>query len=225
MKKIHACIFDLDGTLFDSTAMWAQVDKDFLAKRGFAVPSDYRAHIATMSFAEASAYTVKRFQLKEDPAALCEEWFAMVEQAYAERIELKAGAGAYLRTLKAAGAKLAVATSSTPRLYRVALEHLQIAGLFDYVASADQVGVGKERPDVYLFAAARLGIKPEHCLVYEDMLKGLCSAKAAGMVTAAVLDEASMTDWEALRREADLSFCDYANAPNLAALGLLPVKA
>ena len=52
---------------------------------------------------------------------------------------------------------------------------------------AKEVGCGKDHPDIYLEAARRISAKPESCMVFEDLLQGICSAKRAGMRTCAVL--------------------------------------
>ena len=59
--KIEGVIFDLDGTLLDSTWVWSQIDTDFFEKRGFEVPKDYSTAIMAMGFEEVAKYTIKRF--------------------------------------------------------------------------------------------------------------------------------------------------------------------
>ena len=61
------------------------------------------------------------------------------------------------------------------------------------MATSDNIEQNKPAPDVYLFAAAQLGVRPENCLVFEDSLAGLQSAKAAGMTVAAVPNSVTRT--------------------------------
>ena len=103
-------IFDLDGTLLDSMGVWDQVDVDFLAKRGFEVPDDYMQKVAAMQFRQIAEYTIARFNLSDTPEALMEEWDHMARVMYATVVEAKPYAREYLESLKASGAKLAVAT-------------------------------------------------------------------------------------------------------------------
>lgn len=210
---MKAYIFDLDGTLLDSTGLWAQIDIDFLAKRGIAVPPDYADAVACCSFAEAAAYTVQRFGLPESTEALQEEWLQMAAEAYSSSVPLKPGARAYLDALRAAGAKMAVATSLSPSLYGLAMHHLNIAAYFDVICSSHEVEGGKTRPDVFLLAARRLGAAPEECIVFEDVPQAVQSAKAAGMQVYAVLDEASRPHWDYLRSVADGALTDFTEAP------------
>ena len=161
-------IFDLDGTLLDSMGVWDQVDVDFLAKRGIEVPDDYMQKVAAMQFRQIAEYTIARFGLSDTPEALMEEWDHMARVMYATVVEAKPYAREYLESLKASGAKLAVATSLPPMLREPAMKHVGIFDYFDDVVSVDDAGdVGKTEPDVYLLAASRLGIKPSDCTVFE----------------------------------------------------------
>ena len=74
--KIEGVIFDLDGTLLDSTWVWSQIDTDFLKKRGFEVPKDYSTAIMAMGFEEVAKYTIKRFLLQETKEDVMAEWDA-----------------------------------------------------------------------------------------------------------------------------------------------------
>ena len=61
--KIEGVIFDLDGTILDSTWVWKQVDVDFLGKYGIQVPDDYSDAIKAMGFEQVAEYTIARFRL------------------------------------------------------------------------------------------------------------------------------------------------------------------
>ncbi|MEO5484940.1 HAD family phosphatase [Bifidobacterium adolescentis] len=207
-------IFDLDGTLLDSMGVWDQVDVDFLAKRGIEVPDDYMQKVAAMQFRQIAEYTIARFSLSDTPEALMEEWDHMARVMYATVVEAKPYAREYLESLKASGAKLAVATSLPPMLREPAMKHVGIFDYFDDVVSVDDAGdVGKTEPDVYLLAASRLGIKPSDCTVFEDLLVGMRSAKSVGMRVWAMHDDSSDADWPAICALADGVIFDFHDAP------------
>lgn len=207
-------IFDLDGTLLDSMGVWDQVDADFLSKRGLPVPDDYATTVAAMQFQQVAEYTIARFNLPDTAEEVMEEWDEMARVMYATVVQAKPGAVDYLARLKAAGVRMAVATSLPPQLREPAMEHVGIRGFFDEVVSVDDVGdVGKDRPDVYLHAARLLGVEPEDCTVFEDLLVGMKSAKSVGMAVWAMHDDSSAGDWPEICDLADGVLFDFHTAP------------
>lgn len=209
-----AAIFDLDGTLLDSMGVWDQVDIDFLSRRGITVPDDYMTTVAAMQFRQIAEYTISRFNLDDTPEQLMDEWDNMARIAYATVVEAKPHAVEYLTSLKKSGAKLAVATSLPPSLREPAMSHVGILDFFDVTVSVDDVGdVGKDKPDIYLLAAQRLGVKPSDCTVFEDLLTAIRSARAAGMKVWAMHDDSSNRDWPQICELADGMLFDFAEAP------------
>lgn len=209
-----AAIFDLDGTLLDSMGVWDQVDIDFLAKRGIEVPADYMGKVAAMQFRQIAEYTIARFGLPDTPEALMQEWDDMARVAYSTVVEAKPHAVEYLSYLKRSGAKLAVATSLPPALREPAMKHVGIFDYFDQIVSVDDANnVGKDRPDVFLLAAGRLGVVPEQCTVFEDLLVAMRSAKSVGMRVWAIHDDSSDGDWPDICGLSDGVLFDFSEAP------------
>lgn len=200
----RAALFDLDGTLLDSMGVWKRVDEIFFAAHGIADHAGFGDAIQGRSFSESAAYAVERFGLSESVEEVMAEWMALGADAYAHGVPLKPGALAYLRMLKRAGVKLAVATSNRPELFRPALEAGGALELFDAVCTTAQVGDrGKRSGEVYALAARTLGVPAADCAVFEDVLDGILGAKALGMRAYAVLDDAALRDRDALRAAAD----------------------
>jgi HAD superfamily hydrolase (TIGR01509 family) len=97
------------------------------------------------------------------------------------------GAEQILRRARAAGYRLALATSGMRRHANVSLEETGLAGSFDAEATGDEVAHGKPEPDLFLLAAERLDVAPEQALVLEDSPLGVEAATRAGMRSLAVL--------------------------------------
>ena len=213
MKTYKAYIFDLDGTLLDSMGVWDQIDIDFLAKRGIKLPADYMNAISSMTFHEAAAYTIKRFALRDSVDGLKREWNDMAAYAYGHTVRMKPCAKEYLMALRERGAKLAIATSMFVELCAPALRNNGIDNVFHAVCYTDETGHGKSRPDVFLLAAKRIGVTPGDCLVFEDILAAIKSAKSAGMGVCAVYDKSSENDWEEIKKAADYAIVDFHAAP------------
>lgn len=215
MKK--GAIFDLDGTLLDSMGVWRQIDQEFLAKRGLAVPMDYMEAISAMSFQKAAEYTISRFGFSEKPEELIGEWMDMAKEAYAHQVKLKEGAVFYLESLKKLGVKIAAATSCDPALFLPCLRNNGVLDLFDTVVTVEEVKRGKGFPDIYELAAERLGLNNEDCVVFEDIYQGVAGAKMGGFSTVGILDESSSFEWEKIRAEADKTVENYVEME-----GILP---
>nr|WP_319488737.1 HAD family phosphatase [uncultured Caproiciproducens sp.] len=203
MNGVKGAIFDLDGTLLDSMGIWAQIDRQFLAKRGISLPVDYVEKVTPMNYKDAAAYTIARFALPETADEIIREWVEMSVQTYQFEVSLKPHAGEYLNQLKRQGVKLAIATAQTPELYEPALKNNGIYNLFDAFVNLGEVERGKGFPDIYLLAAQRLGFPAQDCVVFEDISAGIRGAKAGGFQTCGVDDPYSNYEKDVIVREAD----------------------
>jgi HAD superfamily hydrolase (TIGR01509 family) len=211
--NMKAYIFDLDGTLLDSMGVWKDIDTDFFKKRGIAEPANYIETILSMSLPEAAAYTIKRFALPDSVDSLLREWNDMAVYAYGNTIQMKPHAKDYITALHERGAKLAIATSLPAGLYEPALRNHGIYDLFHVHCSSDEVDFGKSRPDIFLHTAKKLDVPPRDCVVFEDILAAVKSAKSIGMTVYGVYDKSSEADWEQIKKIADGVILDFQNAP------------
>lgn len=206
MSKIpfRAALFDLDGTLLDSLYVWRRVDELFFVNRGLPVPEDYGRAIAGMSYRESAQYTVDHYASDEKWEDVVDEWMRLAADEYAHRVPLKPGSLEYLRMLRREGVKLAVVTAMPPELFVPCLENLGVKELFDELCSTEQTGGrGKAEGEIYLLAAKKLGVKPEDCAVFEDVLAGIQGAKKAGMRAWCIKDDYSKKDFPAMEELAD----------------------
>ncbi|MDD4716223.1 MAG: HAD family phosphatase [Oscillospiraceae bacterium] len=203
MKNITAAIFDLDGTLLDSMDVWETVDVRFLEDRGIPVPPGYAEALGAMSFFSAAVYTAGRFSLKEKPEEIIGAWFRLAAYEYGHNVACKPHSISLLSLLKEKGYKLGAATDLPQCLYAPALKHNGMERLFDAVCGAEEARRGKPAPDVFYSAAKALGVHPSQCVVFEDTLRGIRGAKAAGMKSCGVYDSHSQRDQREIRSLAD----------------------
>ena len=208
-------IFDLDGTILDSADMWVAINRAFFEKRGLPYPEDYQQMIAALPFPEVASYTRRQYNLPETPEELMDEFLASAEDGYTHQIKLKPGAKEYLLRLHKAGRKMAVATAAPHRLLTPALKRHGLFDLFDAICTTQDVGVGKVKPDVFLLAAEKIKTAPGDCVVFDDILAAIKSAKGAGMTVCAVRDVQSDEDWADILRTADYTLDDFTDFPIL----------
>jgi len=169
---VDAILFDMDGTLVDSTEMVEQLWSEFAAGNG----ADAR-EIIEFAHGRPSRDTVARFAA--DPSSVA-EWNDWIHTAEAERFtEVHAIPGALdvVRSLPAG--TWAVVTSA---IHHPAVARLEQNGFPapDVLIGADDVSHGKPNPEGYLAAASALGVDPNRCVVFEDTPAGVAAGLAAG---------------------------------------------
>jgi HAD superfamily hydrolase (TIGR01509 family) len=182
---IKAVVFDMDGVLIDSEPVWERVRRNFVATRGGRWPDDAQDRMMGMSTAEWSRYISADFGLRVNAQQVAELVTAAMAAEYAAHLPLLPGAVAAVRDLSAHW-PLAVASSAPKSLIDAVLDASGLRPAFAAAVSSEEVARGKPAPDVYLEAAARLGVPPAACAAVEDSSNGLRSAAAAGMVVIAV---------------------------------------
>lgn len=209
----EAAIFDLDGTLLNSMNVWEQIDIKFLQKRGLPVPTDYVVEICARSFEEAAQYTIDLFGVSETIDDIIKEWNVMAAYEYTNNVKIQSYAMDYLLQLKSRGIKLAVATGLPKELFIPCLKNNSILHLFDVLCSTDEVRHGKECPDVFELAAKRLRVVPERCIVFDDVLPAIKSAKLANMIACGVYDKYSAHNQTEIEEIADSYILNFKQAP------------
>jgi HAD superfamily hydrolase (TIGR01509 family) len=181
----QAVVFDMDGVLIDSEPVWERVRRKFVAEHGGQWPGDAQDRLMGMSTGEWSAYMSADFGLSLAPVRVAELITAAMAAEYRAHLPLLPGAVAAVTAL-AARWPLAVASSAPKSLIEAVLDASGLRPAFAAAVSSEEVPRGKPAPDVYLEAAARLGMPPDACAAVEDSSNGLRSAAAAGLSVIAV---------------------------------------
>ncbi len=206
LDNIEAVIFDMDGTLVDSMWMWKQIDIDYLGKFGMELPEDLQESIEGMSFRETAVYIKNRFNIPEDIETMMDTWNNMAYEFYKTKVDFKPGARDFVLELMKRGIKTGIATSNSNELVDAVLGHLDAKEYFQEIHTSSEVEHGKPYPDIYLLVAEKLGVAPEKCLVFEDILPGILAGKAAGMKVCAVYDDYSHQELSVKIKNADYYF-------------------
>ena len=188
---VEAVIFDLDGSMVDSMWMWKAIDIEYLGRFGIDLPENLQACIEGMSFSETAVYFKERFNLPDDLDTIKEDWNRMAWDKYAYEVPVKDGVTELLQYCMSHGIKAGIATSNSRELVENVVKARQLDQYFDCIMTGCDVEKGKPAPDIYLAVARELGVSPENCLVFEDIIPGIQAGKAAGMRVCAVYDKYS----------------------------------
>lgn len=186
---VEAVVFDMDGVIVDSEQRWEAVRRRLVITSGRAYPDVATRKMQGMSAPEWEAYLHDELGVPGSPAEIGRRVVAEIGASYRADLPLIPGVDEAVRAL-AARYPLAVASSSNRELIELALDLAGLADAFQAIVSSEEVERGKPAPDVYLEAASRLGIAPEHCAAVEDSSNGIRSAHAAGMRVVAVPNQA-----------------------------------
>jgi HAD superfamily hydrolase (TIGR01509 family) len=194
---IDAVVFDLDGVIVDSEQVWDEVREAYTREVGGTYTDEATRSMMGMSSTEWSRYMAEALRVPGTPAEINEAIVARMLERYGEAPPLIPGAVDAVRRI-AARWPLAVASSSNPELIEVVLRSARLELLFPVTVSSQEVARGKPAPDVYLEAAARLGVEAVRCAAVEDSHNGIRSAKAAGMRVVAIPNPHFPPDDEAM---------------------------
>jgi len=192
-----AVIFDLDGVLVDSEALWNDARRQLVEESGGTWKDDAQQTMMGMSSVEWSRYMHEELGVPMSQEEISDAVVERLEHLYRERLPLIPGACAAV-TAVAPRWPLALASSANRPLIELVLELAGLSDRFEATVSSEEVDHGKPAPDVYLEAARRLSSEPAACVAVEDSTNGLRSAAAAGMGVVAIPNRAFPPEPDAL---------------------------
>lgn len=202
-----AVIFDMDGTLVDSTKV------DFLAwQKLFSLYNkelSFRNYIPLLGI--KSAQVIKDFlPVKNDEEvqfALTKKLVFFHEIISENGISPVPFADVFLKQIKQFNIPVALATSSRRAKMEMVMAKLNLLSFFDAVVTGGDVKNGKPSPDIFLIAAEKLDVFPEDCIVFEDAANGVKAAKNASMKCVALASHQTIDSLQ----EADLIIDTFEN--------------
>ncbi|CAB5692742.1 Phosphorylated carbohydrates phosphatase TM_1254 [Delftia tsuruhatensis] len=180
-----ALLWDFDGTLVDTGALWRQSEYDFLAARGLpwndAASERLLGGNLELAAEVMAEVTGARFTVEELRQGMGEA----VRAALSRQVPWMPGVPRLLRAQGLHGLRCALVTSSYASIVRTALDPLPHCP-FQAMVTREDVSLPKPAPQPYLLALERLGVPAAHALAIEDSPSGVASARAAGCHVLAV---------------------------------------
>jgi HAD superfamily hydrolase (TIGR01509 family) len=191
LPMIKAVVFDFDGLMFNTEEIFNLSGKELLRRRGKEMTPAILSMMMGRRSDEAFPMMIEALGLTEDPAALRAEERAIFHDLLWKHVAPMPGLFELLTHIEERGLPKGVATSSRRPYIESLLVHFKLIDRFHVTLTAEDVTRGKPHPEIYLTAAARIGVAPAEMLVLEDSEMGTRSAAAAGAVAVSVPHEHS----------------------------------
>lgn len=172
---VKACLFDLDGVVFDTepfyTLFWRNLDKRLRPNI-----DNFEHIIKGQTLVQIyDKYFAGEEKKQEEITAFVNEYEQNMSFNYISGFE------DFVKDVRSKGIKTAVVTSSNlEKMQNVYNKHPEFKGYFDEILTSEDFEESKPSPDCYLKAAARFGVSPKECIVFEDSFNGLRSGIASG---------------------------------------------
>lgn len=176
-----AVVFDNDGLLLDTEEAWTRAEVTLFGRRDRTFTDEHKRYIIGSSRVVAAAKLEEMLDRPGEGLALMDELHELVMEELLAGCPPRLGAVELLDALTAAGRPFALASNSSRAFCERALAVGGVRDRFEIVLTADDVEHPKPAPDLYLAAAAALGVDPKRCAGLEDSPPGVAAAHAAGM--------------------------------------------
>lgn len=177
----------MDGVLADSEPLYLEGINEVLKRFGVELSAGDNVETMGTTVEVTWRKVIERFCLPPESYDDCVTAYDLAMERLLKRAgEPLPGAKTLLAELRRRKVPHALASSALPNWIRSVLEATGLDGSFEVVVSRSMVEHGKPAPDIYLYAAKKLGMEPAACIALEDTPPGLASAKAAGMLVVQV---------------------------------------
>ena len=212
--RIRGAIFDVDGTLLDSMFIWDTIGEAYLRSIGYQPKENLNETFKNMSLHQAARYYQTEYGVTQSIDEIMDGVNAMLERYYRFEVPLKPGVAELLERLRQNGVKLCIATATDRHLVEAALDRCGVLSCFGEIFTCNEVGHGKDEPDIFEAALRFLGTRREETLVFDDALYAVRTAKEAGFPVAAVYDSHERSQAE-VRARSDLYLEDLTQLVEL----------
>lgn len=185
---IDTIIFDGEGIVIDTEAIWDKGQEIFLQRRGFVYDRERIKPLLTgRTLAEGVEVMKQAYRFDGETEALAHERADIVRDLFAHETRFIEGFLPFYELVRNRY-KTCIATAMDRDLLSLVDQRLQLSALFDHkIYTLDQVGFrSKPNPDIFLYAAHQLQSVPQNCIVIEDAPHGIDAAKNAGMPCIAI---------------------------------------
>ena len=207
MKSI---IFDMDGTLADSMAMWRSLGIDYLKSHGVDITSEDAQEMTTQSLKMSSTYMKEKFKLSLTPDEIYNDLKHIAEDFYEHHCTLKHGAKDVLDRFYEEGIPMMLGTGTPEEFFDPFLKREDMFKYFDEIATCDGLNLKKDDPNFFLTCCEMAGFDPKETVLVDDAYFAIIAAKEAGLTTICMYDEANDNMLRELSLKSDLFISDLS---------------
>lgn len=183
---IKACLFDMDGLMFDTETAYSVVQEKMSSKRGKVFTLDIKLPLMGKRAHEVMILLNEYWGKNENVEDLLKEQDELLVKIYTESVEKLPGLDNLLEFLNRNNIRKCIGTSSRRFLVDVLLKKHDLENEFEFITSGDMVQNGKPDPEIYNRCLEILKLDGSECLVLEDSLNGIKSGKSANCKTCAI---------------------------------------
>jgi beta-phosphoglucomutase len=178
----NGVIFDMDGTMINNMAFHLKAWETLMAELGHPLRGEplFRELYGSNRGVLERIFGKARFD-DDQVQQLSDRKEALYRELYKPHLQLLPGLTDFLEQLYRQSVLMALGTASNIPNINLTLDTLNIRHFFSAIISADDVQQGKPHPETFLKAAAKMGLSPEECIVFEDVPPGVAAAANAGM--------------------------------------------
>lgn len=180
---IKAIIYDMDDLMVRSDELHDEATLLTLREAGYnlsEMPADIREQSLGRRVIDVLQSMIERFHWPTTAEELNKRRQPIFLNLVRQKLEAMPGLRESLKLFKDAGYQIALASSGVREYVEIVLDKFEVREYFDVIVAGDEVKNGKPNPEIYQVAVAKLGLRPEECVVLEDADHGIAAAKAAG---------------------------------------------
>jgi beta-phosphoglucomutase len=197
MLIIQACLFDLDGVIVDTAKYHYQAWRQLANALGFDLSIEQNELLKGISRMESldiilgiGGVTLSEADKNKYAAEKNTRYLELCQQMTPE--DTLPGVRSFLEELKKASIKIGLGSAS--KNARVIMERIDMLHYFETIVDGNRITKGKPDPEVFLLGASDLNATPAQCIVFEDAVAGIQSAKAGGMIAVGIGDAATLQE-------------------------------
>lgn len=174
---------------------WRSLVPRYVESLGYTLTEELNRQLFVATFEQGAEILKRTFGIEKTAAEIVAETKALVVDYYANEAEPKEGASRLLDELEARNVISCVASLTPKPLIEAALSRLGWMSRFEFIITSDEVGSGKECPDIYFESAKRLGSRVDEALVFEDSPLAAVTAAGAGFTVVGIKEPCFEPRW------------------------------